>query len=337
MYKTFKVAVLFIVKLLGGFKLARKLNARNTCVLCYHGFSYHDEHKFRPKLFMRPETFSKRMLWLKNSDYQVVTLQKAIEERGRKNNFIVLTMDDGWAGTFELANDVLLTHKLPLTLYVTSYYIQKQGIVINVALAYILWKSQGKELILQNKRLNIDTKFYIEASNIDQLIKEIQHIISQLTDLSSRQQVVISIAEQLKVSLYHQGRLLFRLLNEQELAALSMYDINIQLHTHRHCSPKIKELFQNEVQKNISYIQSIIPRIKLTHFCYPSGEHYPQQSPWLKSCGVESATTVSAGMLTKTTDLLKIPRILDGEDVHQLEFEAELCGLSHFFRQVFSR
>ncbi|WP_448565135.1 hypothetical protein [Thalassotalea ganghwensis] len=61
------------------------------------------------------------------------------------------------------------------------------------------------------------------------------------------------------------------------------------------------------------------------HFCYPSGEYYSTQLPWLRNTNISTATTVFPGMLTKETDLLQIPRFLDGEDVSQIEFEAALC------------
>ncbi len=334
MFKAIKITALFIIKYLGGFWLARKLNKGNTCVLCYHGFAYKDEYKFRPKLFMRPETFAKRMQWLANSSYKLISLSEAVEQK-HNDNCVVLTMDDGWAASHELVGDTLAEHKLPLMLYITSYYMKKQGVVINVALAYILWKSIGKTLILTGEHANITGNYSIKKENISTLVDDICQQIYQLSDMTLRQKALLAIAEQLKVSLYNQGELLFRMLNEQQLLTLIKHKVNVQLHTHHHCSPKDEQAFKQEIIQNIDYLFSIIPHAKLDHFCYPSGEYYLTQKPWLSSLGIKDATTVSAGMLTPTTERMQIPRFLDGEDVYQLEFEAELCGLTSLFRKLY--
>jgi hypothetical protein len=129
---------------------------------------------------------------------------------------------------------------------------------------------------------------------------------------------------------------MFRSLNAYEIEELQHSNVDIQLHTHRHCSPQNEAAFKQEINQNIDFLQQIDLKETLQHFCYPSGEYYLPQLPWLKDCGVVTATTVFSGMLTPDTDRLQIPRLLDGEDVHQLEFEAELCGLSSFIRKLAS-
>ncbi|KGJ96785.1 polysaccharide deacetylase family protein [Colwellia psychrerythraea] len=336
MLKTIKIIILLIIKLIGGFWLAKKLNKGKTCVLCYHGFSHHDEHLFRPKLFMKPKSFAKRMAWLKSSNYQIVSLQQAIKERGHEGNHVVITMDDGWASTHELGKELIQLNGIPIMLYITSYYMKTQGVVINVALAYILWKSVGKEFQFKDEQLGIDKVYVIKPDDIAAITSDIRAIISQLDDIVERQAVIFRIAVQLEVSLYYKGQLLFRMLNKQELLELAQDQVNIQLHTHHHCSPKEEGPFNKEVEQNKDYILSIMANAQLDHFCYPSGEFYQKQSRWLENFGVTSATTVSPGLFTKNTDLLQIPRFLDGEDVHQIEFEAELCGLVGWFTDVTS-
>lgn len=334
MHKKIKIILLFAVKYTGGFWLAKRLNRENTCVLCYHGFSYHDEHYFRPKLFMKPQTFAKRLAWLQQSSYQVIPLHQAIENNVHKDNRVVITMDDGWASAYELTGAVLAEYKLPVTLYVTSYYVKKQGVVVNVALAYILWKSIGKPVILKDMTLGINEVFNINAENINQLVEDIILIINKLADIEMRQKKIIELAKQLDVSLYRKGKLLFRMLNKQELSILAKNQVSIQLHTHHHCSPQDEHSFKAELKQNSDYIRSILANSKLDHFCYPDGDCYQMQSSWLENIGVHSATTVSPGMLTPTTNLFQIPRILDGEDMHQIEFEAELCGFMTYIRKV---
>jgi peptidoglycan/xylan/chitin deacetylase (PgdA/CDA1 family) len=334
--KKIKITTLFIIKWLGGFWLARKLNRGNTCVLCYHGFAYEDEYLFRPKLFMRPETFAKRMKWLSNSSYKILSLEESLDNKSRDNT-VVITMDDGWAATHELVGTTLIKHQYPLMLYITSYYAQKQGAVINVALSYILWKSLGKTLVINEPLLSINKKYVISVENTVNIVNELCQYIDELEDFFVRQQVLLDIAKQLKVSLYSNGQLMFRSLNAIELNKLQYSNVDIQLHTHRHCSPQIEPDFKREISQNVDYLQQIELKNTLQHFCYPSGEYYLPQIPWLKESGIVTATTVFSGMLTLDTECLQIPRFLDGEDVHQLEFEAELCGLASAVRELLTR
>lgn len=336
MFKAFKIASLFIIKSCGGFWLARQLNKGNTCVLCYHGFAYDDEYLFRPKLFMRPQTFAQRLEWLKNSDYEVVSLQDAVAVDGKDKNRIVLTMDDGWAGTYELVGDCLSQYQFPLMLYVTSYYVEKQGAVINVALAYILWRSLGKTLVMDNAAIGLNKSYLISNENCNGIVNELCTAIEIVESNSFRQQVLMDISQQLNATLTVNNQLLFRLLKGEELKKLLASNIDIQLHSHRHCSPQSEAHFQKEITQNREFLQPIVPSTVLEHFCYPSGEYYPKQLPWLKDNGIKTSTTICSGMLKQNTDLLEIPRFLDGEDVHQLEFEAELCGLTTFIRKLFS-
>ena len=334
MHKAIKIAALFTIKLLGGFWLASKLNKGNTCVLCYHGFAYADEFQFRPKLFMHPALFKQRMKWLKDSRYNIVSLSEAVNNKHNDNN-VVLTMDDGWAATKELVGDILAKYKFPLMLYVTSYYAEKQGAVINVALAYILWKSDGRILVIDDPVLGFTKKYLISSDNTVSIVNELCRHIDSINDFSVRQKILLDISNQLQVSLVSADRLMFRSLNETELKSLLKSNVDIQLHTHRHFFPQNEKEFKLDISENIEFLQQLNMINPLLHFCFPSGRYHLMQLHWLTASGIKTATTVDSGMLTPITDRLQIPRFLDGNDVHQLEFEAELCGLSTLVRTFF--
>src|SRR3954463_14742435 len=63
-----KLGILWACKVFGIFSICRLINRRAVRVLCYHGFGLTPElAEFRPKLFMSPEDFARRMAWLKRS------------------------------------------------------------------------------------------------------------------------------------------------------------------------------------------------------------------------------------------------------------------------------
>jgi hypothetical protein len=72
------------------------------------------------------------------------------------------------------------------------------------------------------------------------------------------------------------------------------------------------------------------------HFCYPSGVSSPHARPVLQRLGIVSATTLEPRLASQHDDPLLLPRILDGEHLSELEFEAELCGVGEALRAVAS-
>ncbi len=72
----------------------------------------------------------------------------------------------------------------------------------------------------------------------------------------------------------------------------------------------------------------------LTHFCYPSGVYDKTTWPWLDRLGIKSATTVEQGLNFPKAPQLGLKRLLDGQEVQQIEFEAELCGFIEVTRRL---
>lgn len=332
MRKQIKLSLLSVARLLGIFALCRWWFRDRVRVLCYHGFSFTDEHLFRPKLFMTKQTFGQRLNYLAKSPYQVVSLQQALANPQPLQ--VVLTMDDGWSGTFELVQPELAKHHFPLMLYVTSYYADKQIPVLNVALSYLLWKTNRTTLKLTIPQLGVEQSWQLASLPAPELVKQVCALIDQLEEPADRAQVLQQLADQLGVSLHHNGQQLFRLLNTQELRALQQHQVDLQLHTHRHCSPLQPELFGRELEDNRAWLAQFQDVTQLSHFCYPSGEYDAQHLPWLTQLKVKTATTTKTGLFAHGTDVLQIPRILDGEDVDILELEAELCGFMTMMRHI---
>ena len=66
-----------------------------------------------------------------------------------------------------------------------------------------------------------------------------------------------------------------------------------------------------------------MPPAHFRHFCYPSGMVPPDGGEALRSLGIASATTLQTGIAYPGADLLLLPRIIDGDHLSELEFEAE--------------
>jgi hypothetical protein len=124
------------------------------------------------------------------------------------------------------------------------------------------------------------------------------------------------------------------LMSPGEIGALDPGIVDVQLHTHRHRTPRDRELFLRELRDNRAALQScgLDPK-RLAHLCYPSGEHYPEFLPWLREAGVVSATTCVPGLAAPDTDPLLLPRFIDTSRTPDIEFEAWSAGVREVLRR----
>jgi len=78
---------------------------------------------------------------------------------------------------------------------------------------------------------------------------------------------------------------------------------------------------------------------KPSHYCYPSGDFTPDADIVLKGLEFISAATCTPGWVRPgdRANLFYLPRFLDGEKIHDLQFEAEICGFMDIMRRLKSR
>ncbi|ARO86528.1 hypothetical protein EBAPG3_001300 [Nitrosospira lacus] len=333
---SFRQMVLAVVKALGGFGVARILTAPGLRIICYHGISVHDEHRFQPKLFMREDTFLERMAYLKRHDYPVLSLNEALALMYQKSlppRAVVITFDDGWLGTGTKAAPALREHGFPSTVYVTTRDAVNGMPVFNVALRYLIWKGRGKALDMYCLGLAPGTIVLNSPDEREHAACRISEASEQGND-QERRALLMKLAEILEVDWNPDGdNPLFRLMTMEQLAQLPAQGMNVQLHTHRHRLPiGDRDGVESEITDNRVVLERIADR-PLRHLCYPSGEFHPSQFPWLRALGIESATTCLSGFNYPHTERLELRRFLDGENIAQVEFEAELSGFLELMRK----
>src|SRR3546814_5638525 len=95
----------------------------DVCSSDLHGAALRDEHHFRPGLFMGKETFAARMALLARQGYPVIALDIAVAAlpTGQwPRGATIVTIDDGWFGTYRQMAPVLRAHGFPALLYIAS-------------------------------------------------------------------------------------------------------------------------------------------------------------------------------------------------------------------------
>ena len=330
--------VLTALKCSGFFHLSKTITKNDVRILCYHGVSLDDEHRFNGLLFMACDTFYDRMKYLRDNKFNVVSLDTALDiAKGRRNMRypVVITFDDGWFHTYEDSTGILKEYGFPATIYVTSYYAGKGGSVLNVLVRYLAWKSDRKFLDTAWLSPDLGHALALDKENkkdsIDRIIAELE----KLPTLRERKEAVEKISESLGVGGEDvTANTTFHLMTEQQIRQAAAEGFDIQLHTHRHRFPSDDfDALRNEIEENRKFLEPLAGHC-LEHLCYPSGKYDPRCYDVLREMNIKSATTCESGFVTEKSHVLALPRFLDGEDIARIEFEAELCGALEILRRL---
>jgi peptidoglycan/xylan/chitin deacetylase (PgdA/CDA1 family) len=330
--------VLYSARSLGVFALAQFLTRRRLRILCYHGFSSGDEHEVLPHVFMRRETFVRRMQILKSRRIPVIALTEALNRlrAGKVDNAeTVITFDDGWASNLNVAAPVLEALRFPACIYVTTEHLDAGSEVFNVALYYMLCRTPRSTLKLEGLDTTIDGSYDLEQDPGAVHRSLVAAVERAFPSLSDRQQLLVPISAALGFDL---GEILrgdrFRLMQRGEIAAMHRRGFDIELHTHTHHLPAASfGQTQDEIVRNRGALAEILG-VDKNHFCYPSGEYGQRHLEWLPRLGIVSATTCEPGFNGRKTDILQLRRYLDSEAVSDISFEAEICGLRELARII---
>ncbi|WP_163834597.1 polysaccharide deacetylase family protein [Spartinivicinus ruber] len=332
-----KLHYLHTLKRLGAFQLTKPFAKNKLLILCYHAFELRDECLFRPALFQKQTTFRKRLELLLSAGYRVLPLDDAInllQNNQLKGLNAVITIDDGFQSVYQLAYPVLKTFNLPATVYVTSYFQTKQTPVFELAVQYMFWRSKRSSFNLTN----IKTLLSDNTINLSTHPRELMHQLIKLGNQSEHNEFRETLAEAIGFMLdenYQSIRdeKLFTLMTDNQLTNTLNGLIDLQLHTHRHRLPLSKEGTIREINDNRESLTKLNAG-HLNHFCYPSGEWDRQHWSWLQQAGIASATTCKPGFVNGRSQLLALDRILDGENLAAIQFEAELYGVGELARKI---
>ncbi len=300
-------------------------------ILCYHGLSLDDEHEWLPHLYMRPELFRGRLASLRDMRASVLPLDEAITRLHAGSlppRSVVITFDDGLYDFLHHGVPILSDFGYPSTLYLTTYYCKYRLPVIVLILDYLFWKSRLTSIDLPEQN--------IEESMPIQTFTERQQVVGRV--LSWMEAKGLSTVEKDGVAREISARLgvdyenllnrrILQIVSMEEAQQISRAGVDLQLHTHRHRTPRNRELFQREIRDNRNCILEITGNKAADHFCYPSGHHLPEFLPWLGELGVKSATTCEPGLARRRSEDLVLPRVLDDSTVDPVRFESIVSGL----------
>ena len=334
MLKQFKRAALSSLKTSGLFSVVRnsRWRSQRLLILAYHGISLDDEHEWDASLYMSADLFRRRMQLLKNSNCAVLPLSEAVRrlyDGDLPDRCVALTFDDGNYDFYKQAHPIIREFGFPVTVYLTTFYSHYDKPVFDVVSSYLLWK--GRNARLDFKKIT-GQEMQFDLSDTAARSKAVDELrgFASANKLSAEEKnsLMASVAEQLKID-YDAlvARRLLQILSPGEVKTLASSGVDIQLHTHRHRTPKDRSLFLREIEDNRKSIQAMT-NVSATHFCYPSGVYDEAFLPWLEEAGIVSATTCETGFASRESHPLLLPRLLDVSGLSDIEFEGWLTGVS---------
>jgi peptidoglycan/xylan/chitin deacetylase (PgdA/CDA1 family) len=302
-------------------------------ILCYHGVSKYDEHDWSGGLYISADTLRRRMEDIARTGCTVLPLSDAVyrlQNGTLPERAVVITFDDGFHDFYSVAFPIIESFGYPVTLYLTTYYVEFNRPVFDPMCSYLLWKGRHKARLewpeVLPAALALDDAGTKRATA---MIKD--YAVSRKLSGREKDELLAELAGRLDID-YEDlcRRRVLHLITPEEARDLAARGADLQYHTHRHRVYRSRERMFAELEDNrrrITSFTSIEPR----HYCYTGGFYLPDHPGYLKDYGMLSATTCKAGLCTARTNPLMLPRVLDTVGVSDLEFRAWLAGTAELF------
>jgi peptidoglycan/xylan/chitin deacetylase (PgdA/CDA1 family) len=330
--KTLKRAFLQAAKGAGLFQLvgSGRWRRNRLLILCYHGVSIDDEHEWNPALYISQADFVRRLTMLEETGCNMVSLDgglRALRTGELPPRAVAVTFDDGYFDFYSRAYPLLEAAGIPVTVYLATLRCDNNRPVFNLMAPYVLWTARGRAVDVSDV-VGPDARFDLRsAAGRARAFAQLQQAVTGRGP-ARKDELLATVAGRLGVDYdaLRKKRLL-SIMNPGEVAQLAAAGVHFELHTHTHRTPTDRDVFHEEIRKNVGRIQEITG-VTPVHFCYPSGLYRPQFLAWLTECDVISATTCDSGLATARTHPMLLPRLVDTRAVTEIEFEGWLSGVA---------
>jgi peptidoglycan/xylan/chitin deacetylase (PgdA/CDA1 family) len=301
-------------------------------ILCYHGISRYDEHEWDGGLYITAERLRRRLQLLAQEHCNVLPLSEAVQ-RLRTGTLparaVTITFDDGFHDFYSVAFPIIESFDFPVTLYLTTYYVEYNRPVFDLMVSYLLWKGRLRQSLhwpeIFPGPCRLDSAGRQAATTAIQ-----QFARSRRLSGEGKDQLLARLAERLDID-YEElcRRRVLHLITAAEARELAARGLDLEYHTHRHRVYRGRERMFAELDDNRRRLENYTENSP-HHFCYTGGFYLPVHLEYLAAYGIRSATTCFRGLCTPNTHPLLLPRLLDTMAISDLEFRSWLAGTASF-------
>lgn len=340
--KQIRDAALQIVRSTGAFDAVGHSHWRSQrlLILCYHGFALRDEHRWDPSLYVTRSHLEFRLDFLAAERYVVLPLSEGVARLSAGTlppRAVAITVDDGTYDFYAVAYPVLKRRGVPITVFVSTYYMLDRRPVFDGACQYLLWKAWAGGTVALNDPLEDGAPLLQTAADCAYAAARVRETARrERWSAEEKHEWLERLARHLGLDWedFLDGRLI-TLMDPEEVRALDPAIADVQLHTHRHRVPEDRDSFLREIEDNRRALaQCGLDPHRLTQFCYPNGTHRAACLPWLAEAGVTSAVTTASGLASRRHNPLLLPRFIDANTTSDVEFEGWTSGLRELVRRA---
>ncbi len=300
-------------------RVASSWNRKRFLVICYHSVATLDEHEWDPELYVTSDRLRARFQRLRELEASVLSLDEALarqQEGSLPKRAVVLTFDDGTADFSSHVVPLLREFSYPATVYLPTERVGSPARHWPSYAYYLFWRSGERTA---EKARNFSRRW-------------------QGYPVESQERALKDLARELGIDERpFLARRAFQMMTPEDIRALPLHLVSVQLHTHSHTQPRDHEAYFASLEMNRTHIArytGIVPE----HFCYPSGRYSPEFAAWLAEFGVRTATTCQSGSVGPETERLRLPRLIDTMWTPESTFDGwvhgSLSALVHFRRTL---
>lgn len=299
-------------------------------ILCYHGVSLDDEHRWNPGLYVSASHLEQRLQLLRRNNCTVLPLGEAVDRLYRNDlpeRAVALTFDDGYYDFMVRAWPLLQAYGYPATVYLTTSRVEHNLPNVGLFTSYALWRAHDR--VLDGDGIHgLAGRYPLATEEQRAAVVNIVRAGTPARPGVTKDGIVEAIVRRL--GLDYDGLLRSRILTlmrPEEVTRLAREGVDFQLHTHWHCTPEDVGEFMSGVLINRERIEAFTGK-RPTHFCYPSGNYRLEYLSALHEHGVATATTCDPGMAARASHPLLLPRFIDTSAVSEIVFDGWLTGMA---------
>jgi peptidoglycan/xylan/chitin deacetylase (PgdA/CDA1 family) len=313
----------------GAFAPFRLANRNKALVLFYHRFSS------RPQpLATSAAAFAEQIEYL-SSRYNLISLSELVnlmaEGRALPPATAVITIDDAYTDTYEIAFPILKRRRVPATLFAVTGFVDEACWLWPDKTRYAMLESPLSHLGLESgsKRLAFD------LGNVASRLNAAGRINSALKEMpdQARQSTLEALCGEARVSLPQTPPPEFSSVSWDQLREMEAGGIEVGSHSVSH--PILTKISAARLGHELAESRSRL-EAQLDHpvdlFCYPNGDHDAEVRRAVASAGYRAAVTTSPGFIGRSSDLYALDRFPTEHDL--AHFAQSTSGFEQFRSRI---
>jgi len=293
----------------GFFAPFRFANRHKALILTYHRFSENEKTYFTSR-----QLFREQIRYLKKH-YNIVSLTSLANQLKTGSQLpqgcVAITIDDGYADSYEIAFPVLKEQGVPATIFVVTDFLDKKSWIWTDKMRFVMSRPREEELRVKIKdevlelKLNGENSRYTSATRINNRLKKMSD--------DEKEKNIERIARELNLEIPATPPDEFAPLNWEQAREMDKNNFSVESHTVSHpiLTNVTDERLKYELKESRDYLSDKLGR-EVKIFCYPNGNFNERVLQTVERTGYESAVTTVQGFNENGVNRFALKR-LDAE------------------------